>query len=1007
MVGAVPFRVINDVRPVRDRRNRRCLPVTSYSIRQVKKCSVFPLPERRTVDIVNVNRHTPTLSVMDPRALAIRSVGYCRHPDTPVIETRITRQVFDAAGRPVESWDPRLWGAAPKPNLCTVHGLNGQPFLVDSVDAGWQLNLLDQAGLPRSFWDARGSQRHTDYDDQQRPIAVREHSAGEQPRVVGRLTYGDSDPAFAAHNQCGKLIRHDDPAGTQFVTGYGLAGTVLAENRCFLVDLETPDWPIELEARDALLEDQSFVTCHAFNPTGELRCQTDALGNDRTFHYDLAGGLSEAWLLQAGDGETPQRLVSDIQYNAYGQSESETAGNGMITRADYSADDGRLIRLMAQVGDQKPLQDLNYRYDPVGNIVELEDKSQAVTYFNNQRIDPINRYRYDSLYQLVEARGWEVSTPSHGPALPALLPTPLDPNQRRNYTQHFDYDPAGNLITRRHSGAPGFSMFTSATCNRSLAQRDDGTLPGEPDIASGFDACGNQLELQRGQTMLWDMRNQLSRVTLVQREDDADDYEWYAYDRPGHRLRKVVFSQTNRRTLRAEVRYLPGLEIHRQTDGEMHHVISAEAGRCSVRALHWPEGAHVDQLRYSLSDHLGSSTLELDDEVGVLTQGHYYAFGGTACWASKNAVVAKYKTIRYSGKERDATGLYYYGYRYYAPWLQRWINPDPAGDADGPNHYAMVGNNPVNYIDGSGLQRELSSGEEAVADLHLLVIIAMIGAGLGWLAGSAQAGAAVSSLAFGGFLAYVHWLKYQRSRPEVIAAEKEKLANQTWNMYFDYAVKRGLTPDESSRFSNFVSEERKAQGGVPMSAGIYRNETGRFYGSVGPADKAKQAKRVFDSGNSRARELKRLGWKTTLLRDAPKEHSSPFSGGAIDARFDSENFVVVRGQRTEGETSQSGPSSTSPQGVEPALVRQWEIDTQAVDSILGNSADPRHKSISATIGNLREGRLAAVTWHQHEDNLWSADLKGFPGSKKRGAHRLMVRHQGGLNYRVEGVRNPH
>ena len=956
---------------------------------------------------MNVHLHTPTLAVTDPRGLAIRSVGYCRHPDEPTVDSRITRQMLDEVGRPHESWDPRLWGAAPKPNLKTHYGLDGQPLLTDSVDAGWQLSLFNEAGSPCSFWDARGSQRHSEYDPQQRPIAVSEQAAGEAPRVVERLDYAGSSATFTAHNQCGRLIRHDDPAGGQAFPDYSLAGAVLVEERRFLTDLEPPDWPHEPDSREAWLEDQSFVTRHVFHPTGDIQRQTDAIGNVRTFGYDIAGKLSETWLLLAGSNKQPQRLVSDIQYNAYGQSESETGGNGVVTRADYSADDGRLIRLMAQVSDQKPLQDLYYHYDPVGNVVELEDKSQVVTHFNNQRIEPISHYRYDSLYQLVEARGWEVSTPSHGPALPDLLPTPLDPNQRRNYSQHFDYDPAGNLISRHHTGAPGFSMFTSAHSNRSLAQREDGSLPGEPDIASGFDACGNQLELQRGLAMRWDCRNQLSRVTLVKRLNDPDDYECYTYDRPGHRLRKVHFSQTNNQTLRTEVRYLPGLEIHRQADGEVHHVISVEAGRCCVRALHWPEGAHADQLRYSLGDHLGSSTLELDDEAGVLTQEHYYAFGGTACWAGKNALVAKYKTIRYSGKERDATGLYYYGYRYYAPWLQRWINPDPAGDADGPNHYAMVGNNPVNYIDGSGLQRELSSGEEAVADLHLLVIIAMIGAGLGWLAGSAQAGAAVSSLAFGGFLAYVHWLKYQRSRPEVIAAEKEKLANQTWNMYFDNAVKRGLTPDESSRFSNFVSEERKAQGGVPMGAGIYRNETGRFYGSVGPADKAKQAKRVFDSGNSRARELKRLGWKTTLLRDAPKEHSSPFSGGAIDARFDSENFVVVRGQRTEGETSQPGPSSTPPQGEESAPVRQWEIDTQAVDSILGNSADPRHKSVCATIGNLREGRLAAVAWHQHEDNLWSADLKGFPGSKKRGAHRLMVRHQGGLNYRVEGVRNPH
>jgi insecticidal toxin complex protein TccC len=651
---------------------------------------------------MNPHAATPTLSVIDPRTLAVRSVGYCRHPDNPVIDPRITRQRFDAAGRLVESWDPRLWDTAPRPNLNTVYGLSGQPLLTDSVDAGWQLDLPDQAGSPCCFWDARGSQHHTEFDEQQRPIAVVEQVAGEAPRVVERLTYGDCAPAFAEHNQCGQLIRHDHPAGVQTFPAYGLGGAVLVEEQRFLADLEIPDWPLDIDERETWLEDRSFITRHAFNPGGELQRQTDAMGNVRTFGYNVAGKVSETWLHMAGEGTRPQRLVSAIRYNALNQVERETAGNGVLTRVEYAADDGRLLRLLAAVGSQKPLQDLNYRYDPLGNIVELEDKSQSVTHFNNQRIDPINRYRYDSLYQLVEARGWEVSQPSHGPTLPTLLPTPLDPNQRRNYTQRFEYDRGGNLISRQHSGAPGFSMFTSARSNRSLGQRDDGSLPGEPDIDSGFDACGNQRELQRGQAMLWDSRNQLTRVTLVKRETGPDDYEGYRYDRPGHRLRKVGFAHSSGRTLRSEVRYLPGLEIHRQAEGEEHHVISIEAGRSNVRALHWPQGTHDDQLRFSLSDHLGSSTLELDDEAGVLTQEHYYPFGGTACWAGKSALVAQYKTIRYSGKERDATGLYYYGYRYYAPWLQRWLTPDPAGSLDGLNRYQMVGSNPSSFYDWQG-----------------------------------------------------------------------------------------------------------------------------------------------------------------------------------------------------------------------------------------------------------------------------------------------------------------
>ncbi|MFJ2541234.1 RHS repeat domain-containing protein, partial [Pseudomonas sp. NPDC087614] len=295
-----------------------------------------------------------------------------------------------------------------------------------------------------------------------------------------------------------------------------------------------------------------------------------------------------------------------------------------------------------------------------------------------------------------------VSQPSHGPALPDLLPTPLDPNQRRNYTQTFDYDTAGNLITRHHSGAPGFSMFTSAHSNRSLGQLDDGSLPGEPQITVGFDMAGNPLALRRGLAMDWDVRNQLVRVTLVKREGEADDYEWYVYDRPGHRLRKTYFSQASGQTLISEVRYLPGIEIHRETNAKERHVISVDAGRNQVRMLHWPDGAERDQLRYCLGDHLGSSTLELDDSAGLLSQEHYYPFGGTACWAGKSALVAKHKTIRYSGKELDATGLYFYGYRYYAPWLQRWAGPDPLGNVDGLNQYQMVGNRPLNFYDWQG-----------------------------------------------------------------------------------------------------------------------------------------------------------------------------------------------------------------------------------------------------------------------------------------------------------------
>jgi RHS repeat-associated protein len=50
------------------------------------------------------------------------------------------------------------------------------------------------------------------------------------------------------------------------------------------------------------------------------------------------------------------------------------------------------------------------------------------------------------------------------------------------------------------------------------------------------------------------------------------------------------------------------------------------------------------------------------------------------------------------------SGLYYYGYRFYWPELQRWINRDPIGERGGPNLYAYVRNEPASTTDEYGLK---------------------------------------------------------------------------------------------------------------------------------------------------------------------------------------------------------------------------------------------------------------------------------------------------------------
>ncbi|WP_258081728.1 RHS repeat domain-containing protein [Pseudomonas syringae] len=652
-----------------------------------------------------VHSNTPLLVVIEPRALAVRSVQFCRTVAGQPLAARVTHQRYDRAGRPVVGRDPRLFSrseteAQTPANRVVRFSLSGAALLSESVDSGWRLNLMGEAGQLLESCDGRGTQRLMEYDSSLRPVSVT-----EQGLVVERLAYGGADAA--EHNQCNQLIRHDDTAGSRLLHDYGLPGAALGEERHFLQAPGSPDWPLGEAERDALLEPVGLQTRCGVNALGEAIWQTDAMGNTQSFGMTVAGQLKAAELTLAG-ASPPQTLVGEIHYNALDQVEQETAGNGVVSHFQYDPQDSRLAALSAMAADGALLQKLIYSYDPVGNVLVVNDASQPDRYCNNQLVEPISRFEYDTLYQLIEASGREVRNgASHGPALPGLQSLSTDdPCQVSNYTQRYRYDATGNLLQMRHEGAHNFTrnMHVDPDSNRSLPDDE-----GEVDFATSFDANGNLLQLVRGQTMSWDARNQLQHITTVQREDQPNDEERYIYDGQGQRCRKISTAQASGRTLTNEVRYLPGLEIRTTADGETLHVINTQAGRNSVRVLHWeagkPDAVANDQVRYSLGDHLGSSTLELDQQGGLISQESYYPFGGTAWWAARSAMDATYKMVRYSGKERDASGLYYYGFRYYAPWLQRWINPDPAGDVDGLNLYQFIANSPVNYRDASGLAK--------------------------------------------------------------------------------------------------------------------------------------------------------------------------------------------------------------------------------------------------------------------------------------------------------------
>lgn len=620
--------------------------------------------------------------------------------------------MHDIAGRLVAQWDPRLSRNKSRANLTSIYSLSGRLLQADSVDAGWQVNLPADAGQIVRNWDQHGNVRHTHYDDQLRPVNIQEQAAGDTLNEVERMTYGDNSPENASRNLCGALTRHDDCAGTLIIDEYAICAKPLGQTRRLLINLDRPNWPADKKERDGLLEEsQGYATIWQYDAQGEPIQQIDAGGHQQRFSFDVSGQLKAVSLL-IKEATTEQVILKDLRYNAFGQVESQTARNGVISRAVFDPASGRLTSLSASVSSST-LQDLHYAYDAVGNVTKIEDKAQPMQFGSNQKVEAVSTYTYDSLYQLISATGREAAGPNKQPHLPKSSRAPIDALQLFNFTEHYAYDAGGNLTELRHVRDRNTYTRTlnfAAASNRLLSWNKGDSTPG---VTATFDTNGNLQALRPGQSLQWNIRDQLDNVVLVKRDDGPDDDERYCYDSNGQRVRKIHTTHAASVTHTREVRYLPGLEI-RTRHNERLEVITLKAGRCNVRYLHWtkgrPAGIAANQLRYSLDDHLGSSSLELDDQAWLISQESYLPYGGTAWVASRSAVEADYRTIRYSGKERDASGLYYYGHRYYAPWLQRWLSPDPAGPVDGLNLYAMVGNNPVRFFDHRGLVKVNSTG---------------------------------------------------------------------------------------------------------------------------------------------------------------------------------------------------------------------------------------------------------------------------------------------------------
>jgi RHS repeat-associated protein len=96
----------------------------------------------------------------------------------------------------------------------------------------------------------------------------------------------------------------------------------------------------------------------------------------------------------------------------------------------------------------------------------------------------------------------------------------------------------------------------------------------------------------------------------------------------------------------------------------------------------------------------GNITYLVNSSQGLAASYRYDPFGKTV---SSSGTLASANVYRFSSKEIHVnSGMYYYGYRFYDPNLQRWLNRDPLRERGGPNLFSFVLNDPVDRVDALG-----------------------------------------------------------------------------------------------------------------------------------------------------------------------------------------------------------------------------------------------------------------------------------------------------------------
>ena len=397
--------------------------------------------------------------------------------------------------------------------------------------------------------------------------------------------------------------------------------------------------------------------------------------NVRKHSYDNQGRIDTTWENGA--------LLATYNYSDLGKLSSSNYydnGNLVYTKKNVFDIYGRAIRIAYEKNNTELYsEDLEYPSATVGRVNKINHKWKNV--LNEGSLTKSNSYTYNYSGQLTNVGG--------------------------SINANYSYDTFGRIVTKVEGNDHIEFGYHDFNKYRPTGFSVNGSSQSASSLVYEYDSVGNvwfdrlsltafKLNSLALPEKMYKFKRMPTNLTLqdVQndnfKEDTLDAVISIAYDEVGNR---IWYSVRGTGFVGYTEAVIPGVGTYRRSGNGAYALTHMELIDGGYRAG-GTSGSNA--AYYPVKDAQGSVRGYSTAADGMVSYYDYYPYGAVA---SSSIYGTDDKKLWQSKDYDEEIGKFYFGARYYDPFLGLWMSPDPAEQFANPYTY---GGDPVNYVDPDG-----------------------------------------------------------------------------------------------------------------------------------------------------------------------------------------------------------------------------------------------------------------------------------------------------------------